>query len=69
MKTKYLDAVIAAGHASRSVALATDIGSGAQLLDSRRGHFDPRGRSIRRPLLHAPCVQRKDQPAEQKEMQ
>ena len=35
MRTKYLDAVIAAGHASRSVALATDIGSGAQLLLDR----------------------------------
>jgi len=32
MKTKYLDAVIAAGRASRSVALGTDIRSGAQLL-------------------------------------
>jgi len=32
MKTKYLDAVIAAGHASRSVALATELKSGAQLL-------------------------------------
>jgi xanthine dehydrogenase accessory factor len=32
MKTKYLDAVIAAGRASRSVALATDLRSGAQLL-------------------------------------
>jgi xanthine dehydrogenase accessory factor len=32
MRTKYLDAVIAAGRASRSVALATDLRSGAQLL-------------------------------------
>ena len=32
MRTKFLDAVIAAGRASRSVALATDIRSGAQLL-------------------------------------
>ena len=32
MRTKYLDAVIAAGRDSRSVALATDIQSGAQLL-------------------------------------
>jgi xanthine dehydrogenase accessory factor len=32
MKAKYLDAVIAAGRASRSVALATDLQSGAQLL-------------------------------------
>ncbi|HVC56249.1 MAG TPA: XdhC family protein [Stellaceae bacterium] len=32
MKTRYLDAVIAAGRDSRSVALATDIKSGAQLL-------------------------------------
>src|SRR5436190_9919926 len=32
MKTKYLDAVIAAGRASRSVALATELDSGAQLL-------------------------------------
>jgi xanthine dehydrogenase accessory factor len=39
MRTKFLDAVIAAGHASRSVALATDIGSGAQLLLDN-GRFD-----------------------------
>jgi xanthine dehydrogenase accessory factor len=32
MKAKYLDAVIAAGRASRSVALATELRSGAQLL-------------------------------------
>jgi xanthine dehydrogenase accessory factor len=32
MKTQYLDAVIAAGRASRSVALATELQSGAQLL-------------------------------------
>jgi xanthine dehydrogenase accessory factor len=32
MKTKYLDAMIAAGRASRSVALATELKSGAQLL-------------------------------------
>jgi len=32
MKTRYLDAVIAAGHEARSVALATDLTSGAQLL-------------------------------------
>ena len=32
MKTKYLEAVIAAGRASRSVALATELKSGAQLL-------------------------------------
>ena len=32
MKTQYLEAVIAAGRASRSVALATDLKSGAQLL-------------------------------------
>ena len=32
MKTKYLNAVIAAGHDSRSVALATELRSGAQLL-------------------------------------
>ena len=32
MKTRYLDAVIAAGHEARSVALATDLASGAQLL-------------------------------------
>jgi xanthine dehydrogenase accessory factor len=37
MKAKYLDAVIAAGRASRSVALATELRSGAQLLlDSDR---------------------------------
>ena len=39
MKTRYLDAVIAAGQSSRSVALATELKSGAQLLlDS--GRFD-----------------------------
>ena len=32
MKTRYLDRVIAAGHEARSVALATDLASGAQLL-------------------------------------
>ena len=32
MKGRYLDAVIAAGHQSRSVALATDLASGRQLL-------------------------------------
>ena len=32
MKTAYLDAVIAAGQQSRSVALATELNSGAQLL-------------------------------------
>ncbi len=32
MKTRYLDAVIAAGQESRSVALATELNSGAQLL-------------------------------------
>ncbi len=39
MRTKYLDAVIAAGHEARSVALATDLASGAQLLldDDRFG--------------------------------
>ncbi len=37
MKTRYLDQVIAAGHEARSVALATDLASGAQLLlDSER---------------------------------
>jgi xanthine dehydrogenase accessory factor len=39
MKAKYLDAVIAAGRSSRSVALATDIRSGAQLLLDD-GRFD-----------------------------
>ena len=32
MKAQYLDRVIAAGREARSVALATDLGSGAQLL-------------------------------------
>jgi len=32
MKTRYLDRVIAAGREARSVALATDLASGAQLL-------------------------------------
>ena len=32
MKGKYLDAVLAAGREARSVALATEIASGAQLL-------------------------------------
>jgi xanthine dehydrogenase accessory factor len=32
MRTRYLDAVIAAGHEARSVALATELTSGAQLL-------------------------------------
>jgi hypothetical protein len=32
MKTRFLDAVIAAGRDSRSVALATELTSGAQLL-------------------------------------
>jgi len=39
MKTKYLEAVIAAGRASRSVALATELKSGAQLLLDA-GRFD-----------------------------
>ncbi|HLY46581.1 MAG TPA: XdhC family protein [Stellaceae bacterium] len=41
MRTKYLDAVIAAGRASRSVALATELQSGAQsLLDAGRFEGD-----------------------------
>jgi xanthine dehydrogenase accessory factor len=39
MRAKYLDAVISAGRGSRSVALATDIASGAQLLLDD-GRFD-----------------------------
>jgi xanthine dehydrogenase accessory factor len=39
MRAKYLDAVISAGRDSRSVALATDIASGAQLLLDD-GRFD-----------------------------
>jgi len=39
MRAKYLDAVIAAGRASRSVALATELRSGAQLLLDD-GRFD-----------------------------
>ena len=35
MKGRFLDAVIAAGREARSVALATDIKSGAQLLLGR----------------------------------
>src|SRR6185437_4469188 len=39
MRTRYLDAVIAAGRDSRSVALATELKSGAQLLLDA-GRFD-----------------------------
>lgn len=58
MKAKYLDAVIAAGRDSRSVALATDIGSGAQLLlDGERFDgelvLDDAGRAAMRQALRA----------------
>jgi len=43
MKGRFLDAVIAAGREARSVALATDIKSGAQLLlDCERTEGDLR---------------------------
>jgi xanthine dehydrogenase accessory factor len=58
MKTQYLDAVIAAGRDSRSVALATDIRSGAQLLlDGERFDgelaFDDAQRAAMRDALRA----------------
>jgi len=58
MRAKYLDAVIAAGHEARSVALATDLKSGAQLLldgerfDGELALDDP-GRAAMRDTLRA----------------
>ena len=58
MKTKYLDAVIAAGAQSRSVALATELRSGAQLLLDDGGfdgelQLDDAGRAAMRDALRA----------------
>ena len=58
MRARYLDAVIAAGHEARSVALATDLKSGAQLLlDGERFDgelaLDEAGRAAMRDTLRA----------------